>query len=281
MCRPSTGFTLIGIAGVLCLMATSCDRQDGQTAGPPAGDAKAITVFAASSATDVITALAGKFEAGRAVKFRLNFASSSTLARQIEAGAAVDVFFSADEEWMDYLQQRGLIRPDTRKDLVGNRLVLITPADKPIDLPGGFSLEWARGFTGRLAVGDPAHVPAGKYAKEALQSLGLYEALKARLIPCESVRSATVIVERGEATAGIVYATDARISPKVRLIAAFPEGSHKPIRYPVALCKDAAPQASEFVEYLGGPEAAAVFEGQGFIPLTQLRSVGAGSQRGP
>ena len=262
------------LAAAMGLCALSCkgpsgDQPNTSTSSAPDEKAKAtITVFAASSTTDVVTTLSKRFEAEHGARFRLNFASSSTLARQIEAGAPVDVFFSADQEWMDYLQERGLIQTSTRRDVVGNTLVLVAPADKPLDLPDGLSPQWAAGFSGRLAVGDPDHVPAGKYAKEALEKLGLYADLKAHLIPSESVRSALVLVERGEVAAGIVFSTDAKASAKVKVAATFPESSYKPIRYPIALCKGASRAAAEFVAYLGGPDATAVFAASGFIPLS-------------
>jgi len=262
------------LAATMSLSALSCKSPPGDQPGdssssPPDGKAKpTVTVYAASSTTDVVTALAKQFETEYGAKFRLNFASSSTLARQIEAGASADVFFSADQEWMDYLQQRGLIQTSTRCDVVGNTLVLVAPADKALDLPQGLSPQWAARFSGRLAVGDPGHVPVGKYAQEALENLGLYDGLKAHLIPSESARSALVLVERGEVAAGIVYSTDAKASVKVKVVATFPESSHRPIRYPIALGKGAIRAAAEFLTYLGGPDAAAVFSAHGFIPLS-------------
>jgi molybdate transport system substrate-binding protein len=262
------------LAAAMSIFALSCKSPSGDQPGAsssstPDGKAKpTVTVFAASSTTDVVTTLAKQFEAEHGAKLRLNFASSSTLARQIEAGASADIFFSADQEWMDYLQQRGLIQTSTRWDVVGNTLVLVAPADNAFDLPQGLSPQWAAGFSGRLAVGDPGHVPVGKYAKEALENLGLYDGLKARLIPTESARSALMLVERGEVAAGIVYSTDAKASAKVKVVATFPESSHKPIRYPIALCKGASRAAAEFLTYLGGPDTAAVFSSHGFIPLS-------------
>ena len=226
-----------------------------------------VTVFAASSATDCLTAIARQYESEHAVKVRLNFAASSTLARQIEQGAPCDVFLSADVEWMDYLAQRGDIRPPSRKDLLGNRLVIVTPTNRPIAMRMVRDFDLSAFFAGRLAVGDPEHVPAGKYAKEALTSMGWWEALKGRLAPAENVRAALKLVERGETDAGIVYLTDARASQAVSVAAEFPESAHKPIHYPAALCKGAGEQGKAFLDFLSGPEATKVWTSAGFVVL--------------
>jgi molybdate transport system substrate-binding protein len=226
-----------------------------------------VTVFAASSASDCLNAIARTYEAARKVTVRLNLASSSVLARQIDQGARCDVFLSADIEWMDYLAQRTNIQAATRQNLLGNRLVIVTPANRPLAVKMDRSFDLPKSFAGRLAVGDPDHVPAGKYAKEALQNMGWWDGLKDRLAPAENVRAALLLVERGETDAGIVYATDARASKAVTVAAEFPEDSHKPIRYPAALCVGAGAEARAFLDYLTGKEAAAVWTAAGFAVL--------------
>jgi molybdate transport system substrate-binding protein len=184
------------------------------------------------------------------------------LARQIEASRGADLFVSADEEWMDYLDRKALLNKATRKDLLGNRLVLIGPAGGPvISLRPGFDLKGLlKG--GRLAIADPATVPAGKYGKEALTALHAWDGIA--LAPAENVRVALAYVARGEAPLGVVYETDARAEPKVGIAAVFPESSHPPIRYPAALTRDARPEARGFLDYLSSPAARAVFTGAGF-----------------
>ncbi len=225
-----------------------------------------LTVFAAASLTDAMRAITQAWEAAGHPAVRLVVAASSTLARQIEQGAPADLFLSADEPWMDYLQQRNLIQDATRTSPLGNRLVLIAPADRPgvVDLTQAAML--ARlGTAGRLAVGDPSSVPAGIYAQAALRTLGLWDSLAPRLARAETVRAALLLVERGEAPLGIVYATDAAISPGVRVVADFPAGSHPPITYPFALTRRAGPDAAAFLAFATGPEAAAIYRRLGFL----------------
>lgn len=233
--------------------------------GPALGQPRPATVFAAASLTDAMQAIGAAYRKKTGQQVRFSFASSSTLARQIEAGAPAEVFVSADEQWMDYVQARRLIRNDSRKDLLGNRLVLIAPAASKarIRIAPGFNLAGAlRG--GRLAVGDPAHVPAGLYAKAALTRLGVWNQVEARLAPAENVRAALAYVARGETPFGVVYWTDALSEPKVRIVAVFPESSHPPITYPVALTTAATPAARGFYEFLKRPEARAEFQRLGF-----------------
>ena len=205
----------------------------------------------------------------REPKPSLVFAASSTLARQIEQGAPADLFLSADEQWMDYAEQRGLILPETRRAVLGNALVLIAPADSragPVTLTPGAELAKLLGDDGRLAVGDPAHVPAGIYAAAALTSLGLWQALAPRLARAENVRAALLLVERGEAPLGIVYATDAAASRRVRVLGTFPADSHPPISYPFALTQRGAGNAAahDLLAYLSGPQAAETWRRYGF-----------------
>jgi len=198
---------------------------------------------------------------------RLSFASSSTLARQIENGAPANVFASADDQWMDYLAGKGLIAADTRKELLGNDLALVVPADKPVhvSIGPGFDLLGMLGANGRLATGDPAHVPVGIYAEQALKRLGLWEAVQPRLARTEDVRGALLLVERGEAPAGIVYSTDAAVSKAVAVAGLFPDSSHEPVSYPFAVTKAGdTPEARALLTFLAGPQARTVFVQRGF-----------------
>jgi molybdate transport system substrate-binding protein len=197
----------------------------------------------------------------------MSFSSSSTLAQQIAQGAPVNVFASADEKWMDYLAQKNLIVADTRKDLLGNDLVLVVPADKPqhVTIGPGFDLLKLLGPNGRLAVGDPTNVPAGIYGEQALKKLGLWDSVAPHLARAEDVRAALLLVERGEAPAGIVYGTDAAVSKGVMVAGTFPGGSHDPVSYPFALVKSGdTPQARALLTFLAGPQARAVFVQRGF-----------------
>jgi molybdate transport system substrate-binding protein len=204
------------------------------------------------------------------VPVKLSFASSSVLARQIEAGGKADVFISADQEWMDYLQQRGLIRKPTRRNLVGNRLVLIAPADSKLELKiaPGFPLAAALGG-GRLSTGDPDTVPVGRYARSALVSLGLWDEIQDRLVRADNVRSAMMFVARGEAPLGIVYTTDALVDPKVRVVDTFPASTHAPITYPAAATQNSGAQAIGYVEYLAGTEARDTWRKFGFVEIVK------------
>ena len=237
--------------------------------GPAAAPSPApLTVFAAASLADVLQELADGYQQAGGAPVRLSFAASSTLARQLEAGAAADLFFPADQEWMDYVEQRGLIRAPTRRNLLGNRLALIAPADSAIRLTIGPHFGLRAALHGeRLATGDPDVVPAGRYARAALSSLGVWSEVADRLARADNVRSALAFVARGEVPLGIVYETDARVDRRVRIVGLFPPGSHPPISYPVALTRDAAPGAQAFIDYLGGPAARPLFERYGFTVL--------------
>jgi molybdate transport system substrate-binding protein len=239
--------------GLLCLLAIH--------------PARAQTVFAAASLTDVLRTLGQQWQAAGHPAPRFSFAASATLARQIEQGAPAALFFSADARWMDALAARGLLAPGSRRDLLHNQLVLVVPADHPIQvrLAPGFDLAGLLGAGGRLAIGDPAFVPAGLYAREALGSLGLWPQVAQRLAPAADVRGALLLVARGEAPAGIVYATDAAVEPGVVRAGVFPPGSHAPITYPVALLRDAdTPQARALLGFLESAQASAVFTRFGF-----------------
>jgi molybdate transport system substrate-binding protein len=227
-----------------------------------------ITVFGAASLTDVLQDLGDTFTKDTSIPVRFSFASSSVLARQIENGAPADLFFSADLQWMDYLQARALIRPATRVDMVGNQLILVAPVDSKVTLKiePHFPLAAALG-RGRLATGDPDSVPAGRYAKEALIALGVWDSVSARLVRADSVRAALAFVDRGETPLGIVYATDALADKKVRFIDAFPADSHEPIIYPAALTNVANADAAKFLAYMRGPAGDLAFKRYGFAPL--------------
>ena len=231
-------------------------------------DKPSITVFAAASLTNVLQELGDGFTKETSIPVRFSFAASSALARQIENGSPADVFFSADLEWMDYLQARNLIQRDTRHNALGNRLVLIAPTDSKIKLKiePVFALAAALG-KGHLATGDPDAVPAGRYAREALTTLGVWSDVADRLVRADSVRSALAFVDRGEAPLGIVYDTDALIDKHVRVVDVFPDNSHLPIVYSVALTSRATADAAKFVAYLRGPAGDVAFKAYGFTPL--------------
>jgi molybdate transport system substrate-binding protein len=239
-------------------------------AGAPATEAQNLTVFAAASLKNALDDVAAEWKKTGGSPVAASYASSSTLAKQIEQSAPADVFVSADAQWMDYVVKRGLV--DTPHDLLGNRLVLISAKDNPLTLPTippGLKLsELLAG--GRLAVGDPSNVPAGIYAKEALTKLKIWDGVQNQLAPAADVRAALALVSREEAPLGIVYETDAKVDPKVRIVAVFPEDSHKPIRYPVAVVKASHnPDAAKFVAFLSTPTAGAIFTKYGFALLTK------------
>ena len=232
----------------------------------PAWAADQITVFAAASTTNVIQDLAALYEKQKGVKVATSFAAASALAKQIEQGAPADVFISADLKWMDYLDGKDKIAKDSRRNLFGNRLVLIAPraSKAQVDLRRPATLLAALG-DGRLAVGQTRTVPAGKYAKASLESLSLWNGVRPRLAESESVRAALMLVARGETPLGIVYASDAKAEPGVRVVATFPEDSHPPIVYPVAALRGArAAQATRFVQWLASPAAHSLFTKRGF-----------------
>lgn len=227
-------------------------------------------VFAAASLREALDAAAQAWAKRSGSRPVISYAGSAALARQIEQGAPADVFVSADEDWMDWAGQRGLLRSGTRVRLAGNRLVLVAPAAAPpsgLRLAPGVSLAAALGADGRLALGEVASVPSGRYAKAALEALGAWPAIAGRLAQTENVRAALALVARGEARLGIVYATDARAEPKVRVVDTFPESSHPAIVYPAAVTAAArSGRAQGFVDFLRSPEGLAVFAAHGFSP---------------
>lgn len=228
-----------------------------------------ITVFAAASLTNAMQDIAREYQQGKEVQIVSSFASSSTLARQIEQGAPADLFISADQQWMDYAIDKKAMVAESRFTLLGNDLVLVAPAaSKPQPVTINASTNWKTLLKGeRLAVGDPDHVPAGIYAKEALQKLGAWDTLSPLMARANNVRAALALVERNETPYGIVYGSDAVASSKVAVVGVFPESSHKPVEYPMAMVKDHnTPAVSAFYTYLKGPEAAAIFKRYGFTP---------------
>jgi molybdate transport system substrate-binding protein len=239
-------------------------------AGPAAAEAgrAPLTVFAAASLTDALQEADAAFTAASGITVKESFAASSVLAKQIEAGAPADVFFSADLQWMDYLAQHGLIDAGSRRDVLGNALVLIAPADSALQLkisPGFALLAALHG--GKLASGDPDSVPAGLYARAALTQLGVWQQVEPQLVRAESVRAALAYVARGEAPLGIVYRTDALAEPHVRVVDTFPADSHPPIIYPLALTRHAPAAAQRYVKFLAGATARLIFERKGFVVL--------------
>ena len=235
----------------------------------PAAQAQGALVFAAASLKEALDEVAASFAAGRAGRVDVSYAASSALARQIERGAPADIFISADTAWVDYLEQRGLSTPGTRRDLLSNDLVLIAPAASTVELKLAPGVDIAGALGGRrLAMADPRFVPAGKYGRAALDSLGAWKGVESRIAGAENVRAALALVSRGEAPLGIVYRTDAMAAKGVRIVDAFPAASHPPIVYPMVILKrSSSPVALAFEGYLTTPEARAVFRRFGFRVL--------------
>ncbi len=257
--RPrARGSDIVAWALALAVLA-GCDRA---ASGP------SVTVFAASSTAPLFEDVAARYERETGVRVRLNFAASSTLARQIEGGARADVFVSAHPQWMDRLEQADRLAPGSRRDYLANGLVLAIPAKDSLGLIVNLRMDtdfdFAAVWTGRIAVGDPAHVPAGVYAKQALTTLGWWDDVRARVIPAPDVRAAARLVELGEASVAIVYASDAHTNPAIAAFATFPAESHDPIVYPVAVVRGAGEQGRSFVEALFAAPYAAMRAQHGF-----------------
>lgn len=228
-----------------------------------------VTVFAAASLTNAMQDIAAQYQKEKGVQVVSSFASSSTLARQIEQGAPADLFISADQQWMDYSISKQQIVENTRYTLLGNELVLVAAKASKIDkVEIDDKTQWIKLLgDSRLAVGDPDHVPAGIYAKEALQKLGAWSTLEPKLARASDVRGALALVEREEAPLGIVYGSDAIASKKVKVVGTFPASSHKPVEYPMAIVKDhEKPEVRAFYDYLKTPAASAIFKQYGFAP---------------
>jgi molybdate transport system substrate-binding protein len=230
---------------------------------------KPVVVFAAASLKTALDRIAAEWRAEAGGEVTLSFAASSALAKQIEAGAPADIFVSADIKWMDWVAERNLIDPATRKNLLFNALVLIAPAGSTatLEIGEGFDLAGALG-DGRLAMGEASSVPAGLYAKAALTKLGVWDAVSSKVAGAENVRVALAYVARGEAPLGVVYATDAKSEPKVRVVGVFPADSHPPIVYPAAVTAASPnPSAKGFLDFLSSAAAAGIFEDEGFTVL--------------
>jgi molybdate transport system substrate-binding protein len=262
--RRCTLSTLALLLAIPLLGLNSASAQD-----------KSITVFAAASLRNALDDVNKAFTAANGVKIVASYAATSALAKQIEAGAPADVFMSADERWMDYANQHKLIKADTRFDLLANKLVLIAAKDSKLGnttIAKGFDIAKLAG-DGRIAVADVKAVPAGRYAKAALESLGAWAAAEKKLAMAENVRAALAYVGRSEAPVGIVYATDAAVEPKVKVIGTFPDGSHPKIVYPVAaIATTSKPDVAGYLAFLRSPTAKRVFEGYGFTVLAQPSS---------
>jgi len=287
LCFALLGIALLGIAPLgIALLGIACGS---------ALAAERVTVFAAASLTDALETAGARWrEQGPGEdrpgedrpgedrpgedrpgeerdEVRFSFAASSTLARQIEAGAPGEIYASANVEWMDDLERAGLIEPGTRVTPIGNRLALIAPKDGTpgeLAIDAGLDLAGLLGPEGFLAVGDPGHVPAGIYAEQALRALGLWESIEGRLARADDVRAALALVDRGEAPLGIVFATDAALTDRVAVVGLFPEASHAPIAYPFAIVADAArPEVRALFDFLTGEEALGIYERFGFMRI--------------
>jgi molybdate transport system substrate-binding protein len=238
-------------------------------AGGMANAADKVTVFAAASMKNALDNANKGWSEQTSKHVTASYAASSALAKQIEAGAPADVFISADLDWMSYLSDKKLVKEGTNANWLGNRIVLVAPKDaaKPVDIKQGFDLAGLLGG-GKLAMGAPDTVPAGRYGKAALVKLGTWTAVEKSVAGAESVRAALALVSRGEAPYGIVYATDAAADPGVAVVGTFPEDSHPPIIYPIAILSESkAADASDYVDYLRSPKAAPFFEKEGFTVL--------------
>jgi molybdate transport system substrate-binding protein len=243
-------------------------------AAPTRAEPVTLTIFAAASMKNAIDDIDAAFTKATGIKAVASLAASSALAKQIEQGAPADVFASADLDWMDYLGGKKLIKADTRVNLLGNKLALIAPKDSKLSsvtIAQGFDIARLAG-NGRIAVADVRAVPAGKYAKAALEKLGGWTAAEKKLALAENVRAALALVARGETPLGIVYSTDARIEKNVKIVGTFPDGSYPPITYPVALTATARPEAARYLDYLRSNTAKTIFETYGFSFLIKPTS---------
>jgi molybdate transport system substrate-binding protein len=233
----------------------------------PARAADEVTVFAAASLKNALDDVVAAYQAKTGKTMLISYAASSALAKQIEAGAPADIFFSADLAWMDYLQERGLIRSDTRHTLLGNEIVLVAPTDSGVTatIAAGMDLAGLLGPDGRLAMANVDSVPAGRYGKAALEALGIWPSVADRIVQADNVRSALAFVAEGEAPLGIVYRTDANSEPKVRVVGTFPPDSHPPILYPVAITASSTDEdARAFFDFMRSETARPAYEKQGF-----------------
>jgi molybdate transport system substrate-binding protein len=257
--RPLIALLAIGLLGL---------------ASPASAQEKTITVFAAASMKNALDDVNAAFLKATGTKVVTSYAASSALAKQLEQGAPADIFASADLDWMDYSTQKKTINDNTRVNLLGNRLVLVAPKETKgngIAIGPGFDLARLAG-DGRVAVADVRAVPAGKYARAALENLGAWTAVEKKIAMAENVRAALALVARGEAVLGIVYESDAKVEPGVKIVGAFPADSHPAIVYPVAATVTATPEASAYLAFLRSGIAKAVFEQYGFSFLVRPTS---------
>jgi len=256
--RPLRGFAATMLAGAIVFGFVASVPVVAQT--------RDILVFSAASLKDALDDIDAQYLRQSGKKVVVSYAASSALAKQIEAGAPADIFISADLDWMDYLAERKLIKPETRKNLVGNTLVLIAPASSAVNLTIAPNFPLAQTLGGeRLAMADPRAVPAGKYGKAALEKLGVWSSVADKVASAENVRATLLLVARGEAPLGIVYATDALADKGVKIIGEFPPDAHPPIIYPIAAVAGSSnPAVAPYLDYLQAPAAKAAFEKQGF-----------------
>lgn len=248
----------------ICFLS-ACNIKGNKTTKTNGEKHPPIMVFAAASLTDVITEITSSFETKYHLKVKTNMASSGTLARQIEQGGAPDVYISASKKWANYIDSLGFVSDSLKQNIATNELVLIAPKDSPQEklvINKAMNIVSLLG-TDRLSMGDPSHVPAGKYAKQSLEFYGWYQKLKSRCLPAKDVRSALMMVEMGETPVGIVYRTDAKKSAKVKILGTFPENSHKPIVYVALVCKNNR-GAKDFYAYLNSEETNAIWSKYGF-----------------
>jgi molybdate transport system substrate-binding protein len=250
------------LAGLLVAFAVSLAAVP----APAAAQDKSLTVFAAASMKNALDEIDAAYTAKSGVRITVSYAASAALAKQIEQGAPADVFISADTDWMDYATSKKTINESSRVNLLGNSIVLIAPKDSKVDnvaIAAGFDLAKLAG-DGRIATGDVKSVPVGKYAKAALEKLGSWQAVESKFAMAESVRAALTLVARGEAVLGIVYATDAKVEPGVKIVGTFPADSHPAIVYPVAATTTAKPEASDYLAFLRSTTTKTILEKYGF-----------------
>lgn len=253
------------VLGLMALVAT---------APQPAQAQETLTVFAAASMKNALDDINAAFTKTTGIKVTASYAASSALARQLESGAPADVYISADLKWMDYVGDKKLIKADSRHNLLGNRLVLIAGKDSKIGsitIEPGFDIAKLAG-DGRIAVADVKAVPAGLYAKAALEKLGAWTKAEPKLAMAENVRATLAFVARGETPIGIVYETDAKVETNVKIIGTFPHGSHPPVTYPMAATANAKPDAAKYLAFLRGSDAKAIFEKYGFSVLSSAKA---------
>jgi molybdate transport system substrate-binding protein len=258
-------FSALLVGAFLAVPASAKDAKPSAMA-PAAAQDKTLTVFAAASMKNALDDVDNAYTAKTDVKIVASYAASSALAKQIEQGAPADVFMSADTAWMDYVNNKKAINEPTRVNLLGNSIVLIAPKDSKIDkvtIDQGFDLAKLAG-DGKVATGDVKAVPVGKYAKAALEKLGAWTAVEPKMAMAENVRAALALVARNEAVLGIVYSTDAKIEPGVKIVGTFPASSHPPIVYPVAATSTAHKGTDDYLAFLRSSEAKAIFEKYGF-----------------